>query len=75
MVDAEAKVRQIGEQIAELGRRAADAENRQQDLLLRTPNLPHESVPIGNDPSGNRFRRLLVCLHCSWFGFCAQRII
>src|SRR5437867_7563237 len=35
MVDAEAKVRQIGEQIAELGRRAADAENRQRDLLLR----------------------------------------
>ena len=52
--DLEAQVRRIGDQIVDLGRRATSADNAQRDLLLRIPNLPHESVPVGKDPSGNR---------------------
>ena len=33
------------------------SESDEQDLLLELPNLPHESVPIGNDPSANRVVR------------------
>ena len=33
------------------------SEIQQHDLLLQIPNLPHESVPIGKDPSANRVVR------------------
>jgi len=33
------------------------SELREQTLLLEIPNLPHESVPIGRDPSANRVVR------------------
>ena len=33
------------------------SEVREQDLLLEIPNLPHESVPVGKDPSANRVVR------------------
>src|SRR5213592_3475339 len=55
--EAERRVRQIGEQIAELNARATAAEDEQNNLLLRIANLPHESVPIGKDPSANRVVR------------------
>src|SRR6266700_1958931 len=51
------RVRQIGEEIADLNARAAAAEDEQNDLLLRIANLPHESVPAGKDPSANRVVR------------------
>src|SRR5881392_4226561 len=57
--EAERRVRQIGEQIAELNARATVAEGEQNNLLLQIANLPHESVPIGKDPSANR-------VVCSW---------
>jgi seryl-tRNA synthetase len=50
-------VRQIGEQIAELNARATAAEDEQNNLLLQIANLPHESVPIGQDPGANRVVR------------------
>src|SRR6266566_1504564 len=53
----EQHVRQIGEQIAELNARATAAETAQTNLLLQIANLPHESVPIGKDPSANRVVR------------------
>ena len=55
--DLEAQVRRIGDQIVDLSRHATSAEDAQRDLLLQIPNLPHESVPIGRDPSGNRIVR------------------
>src|ERR1043166_3450672 len=55
--DLEAQVRRIGDQIVDLSRHATSAEDAQRDLLLQIPNLPHESVPIGKDPSGNRIVR------------------
>lgn len=36
---------------------AAEAEKEQQALLLTIPNLPHESVPLGKDPSANKIVR------------------
>jgi seryl-tRNA synthetase len=55
--ELEAQVRKIGEQIGDLTRRASAFDEAQRNLLLETPNLPHESVPIGKDPSANRVVR------------------
>jgi seryl-tRNA synthetase len=55
--ELEQRVRQIGDQIADLNARATAAEAAQNNLLLQIANLPHESVPIGNDPSANRVIR------------------
>src|SRR4029077_2402271 len=55
--ELEQRVRQIGDQIADLNSRATVAEAAQNDLLLQIANLPHESVPIGKDPSANRVIR------------------
>src|SRR6266700_5118614 len=55
--ELEAQVRKIGEQIGDLTQRASAFDEAQRNLLLETPNLPHESVPIGKDPSANRVVR------------------
>jgi seryl-tRNA synthetase len=55
--DAEKEVRKIGDQIAELNQRTANFEEDQRESLLEIPNLPHASVPLGKDPSGNKFVR------------------
>src|SRR5215471_4979794 len=55
--EPEAQVRTIGQQIADLTQRASAFDDAQRNLLLETPNLPHESVPIGKDPSANRVVR------------------
>jgi len=55
--ELEAQVRKIGQQIADLTQRASALDEAQRNLLLETPNLPHESVPIGKDPSANRVVR------------------
>jgi seryl-tRNA synthetase len=51
--ELEARVRDIGEELVDLSKRTAAAEERQENLLLQIANLPHESVPIGKDPSAN----------------------
>ena len=55
--ELESEVRKIGEQIAGLTQRANTLDEEQRNLLLEIPNLPHESVPIGKDPSANRVVR------------------
>jgi len=55
--ELEARVREIGEAIVDLNKRTAAAEVEQEGLLLEIANLPHESVPIGKDPSANRLVR------------------
>ena len=55
--ELEAQVRKIGEEIGELNRRTAIFDEEQNDLLLQLPNLPHETVPLGKDPSANRVVR------------------
>ena len=55
--ELEAQVRKIGEAIGELTKRASAFDEEQRNLLLETPNLPHDSVPVGKDPSANRVVR------------------
>jgi len=55
--DLEAEVRKIGDQIVDLDQRSASFDERQRNLLLEIPNLPHESVPLGKDPSANKVVR------------------
>jgi seryl-tRNA synthetase len=55
--DLEERVRKIGDEIASLNKQVATAEEQQNNLLLEIANLPHESVPIGKDPSGNKIVR------------------
>jgi seryl-tRNA synthetase len=51
------RVRQIGDQIAQLNARAAAVEDEQRNLLLQMANLPHPSVPLGRDAGANRVIR------------------
>jgi seryl-tRNA synthetase len=53
----EAEVTEINRNIEQLSEAIAGNEQVQRDLLLQIPNLPHESVPIGGDPSANRVVR------------------
>src|SRR5438105_3035990 len=55
--ELEARALEIGEAIVDLNKRTAAAEVEQSNLLLEIANLPHESVPIGKDPSANRVVR------------------
>src|SRR5256714_11611653 len=51
--EIEARVREIGNEIARLTEQARAFDEQQRELLLGIPNLPHESVPVGKDPSEN----------------------
>jgi seryl-tRNA synthetase len=51
--EIEAQVRAIGDQITELNREATEAEDKQREMLLGLPNLPHEAAPAGVDASFN----------------------
>jgi seryl-tRNA synthetase len=53
----ELQVRATGEEISCLGEQAGACEQRQRDLLLQIPNLPHSAAPVGNDASANPFVR------------------
>ena len=47
------EMRQIGDRIKSLDEQVGEIEEQLNDLLLRVPNIPHPSVPIGKDESGN----------------------
>jgi seryl-tRNA synthetase len=51
--DLEARVREIGEEIARLNEQTSAADEQQRDLLLGLPNLPHANAPLGKDASEN----------------------
>ncbi len=54
--EAEARkqeTREIGDRIGELDKRVAEAEQKRDDLLVRLPNLPHESVKFGASAEDN----------------------
>ena len=55
--DLEAQVREIGDWIGKIVQRATQSDEQQRNLLLEIPNLPHESVPVGKDPSANKVVR------------------
>ena len=51
--ELEAKVREIGNQIAALNEEVTRADERQKLLLLNLPNLPHPNAPIGASAESN----------------------
>jgi len=51
--EIEARVREIGNEIARLTEQTSGFDEQQRELLLGIPNLPHESVPVGKDASEN----------------------
>ncbi len=56
ITEAEAKkaeTKDLGDKIAELDKLAAKADADRDTLMLRLPNLPHESVPIGKSAEEN----------------------
>jgi seryl-tRNA synthetase len=56
IAEAEAKKKEtgdLGDQIAQLDKQAAEAEAARNQLMLRLPNLPHESVPFGKSAEDN----------------------
>jgi len=49
----EAEVKKIGDQIKALDEEGSKAADRQTELLLTIPNLPHEGCPVGKDEESN----------------------
>lgn len=45
--------RKVGEEIASLEKESGELEEKMNSLLLRLPNLPHESVPVGSSSEEN----------------------
>jgi seryl-tRNA synthetase len=50
----QAELKAISDRIKDLGAERTKADNGLREFLLGVPNIPHESVPIGRDSSGNR---------------------
>jgi seryl-tRNA synthetase len=48
-----AEMREVGERIKDLDDRLRGVEETLHDALLRVPNMPHSSVPVGPDESHN----------------------
>jgi len=48
-----AETRQIGDQISDLDKKVAEVETARDELLLKLPNLPHVSVPVGRSAADN----------------------
>src|SRR5687768_6981064 len=54
--EAEAKkaeTRTIGDKITQLDKEVTEVENSRDDILLRIPNLPHDSVAVGKSAEDN----------------------
>ena len=47
------RMKVISEEIKVCDGQLSELENKQQQILLSIPNVPHESVPVGNDDSDN----------------------
>ena len=61
IAEADAKKKEtgdLGDRIAELDKQAAEAEAARNQLMLRLPNLPHESVPVGKGAEDNPVVRM-----------------
>src|SRR6266700_1253978 len=52
------EMRTIGDRIAQLDKQIAEVEAARHQLMLRLPNLPHESVPVGKNAEDNPVIRL-----------------
>lgn len=47
------EVRKLGDEIKELEEKQVDLDNIQRDMLLRTPNIPDETTPVGTSEEDN----------------------
>jgi seryl-tRNA synthetase len=52
------EVRRISERIVALEGELQKIEEELRNVLCEIPNIPHESVPVGREPSGNRVERV-----------------
>jgi len=55
--DAQEKIlamREVSDKIKELDNQIKEVEEKINQILLGIPNLPHESVPVGEDETGNK---------------------
>jgi len=59
IAEVSAKMKMVGEQIARIDHELVGIENEQSDLLLRIPNINHNSVPVGKTPEENRVERIV----------------
>ena len=59
IAEKSAAVKKIGDQIAGLDHELAGIEKEQEDLLLRIPNINHDSVPVGQSAEDNRVERVV----------------
>ena len=50
----QASMREIGDRIAQLDSRVREIDVQLDSLLLKIPNVPHPSLPVGTDASANR---------------------
>ncbi|MBO4364846.1 MAG: serine--tRNA ligase [Eggerthellaceae bacterium] len=50
---AKTQVREINEKLTGLSAAHTEAETALRDMMMRIPNLPHESVPVGKDETEN----------------------
>lgn len=51
--DQQIEMRRVGDEIKKLDDELRDVDHQIDDILLRLPNIPHESVPVGTDEEGN----------------------
>ena len=51
------RMRGVGEQIKELDAQVSKVESQVEDILLRMPNVPSDTTPVGKDASDNRIVR------------------
>ena len=51
--ELEARVREIGDEIARLNEQTSAADEQQKNLLLGIANLPHANAPVGKEASDN----------------------
>jgi seryl-tRNA synthetase len=57
IAEKSAAMKKLGDQITQLDQDLAAIEGEQTDLLLRTPNITHDSVPVGESAAENRIER------------------
>ncbi|BBB90994.1 MAG TPA: serine--tRNA ligase [Methylomusa anaerophila] len=49
-----AEMRTVGDKIGQMDAKVKEVETSLQDILLRLPNVPHPSVPVGKDEHDNK---------------------
>ena len=59
IAEASAKVKAVGDQITRIDQEVTKIETEQTDLLLRIPNVNHDSVPVGTTAEDNRIERIV----------------